>query len=256
MYLARIYHQHLPKMKKSLLLILALAPLLLSSCFDILEEIYLEKNGKGQYLYTIDMSALMDESMKELLQGAGEEGEENSLEGVEIDSVVYFKDSDPEMLQAMDKPEIFERAFMKIQMSDEQDKMVMQFGLDFENVGEIAYFLQNIDKLMGDSMEGNPMGGGLLPSFNEAGMFMQKGKKLTRLASLSLGGEEISEDDMGMLSMFMESAIFRTVYHLPGKVKKTNIPNAVIDGNTLMIESSMLDLMKGEAEQKGWVKFK
>lgn len=243
-------------MKKSLLLILALAPLLLSSCFDILEEIYLEKNGKGQYLYTIDMSALMDESMKELLQSAEEEGEENSLEGVEIDSVVYFKDSDPDMLKKMEKPEIFERAFMKIQMSDDQDKMVMQFGLDFENVDEIEYFLKNIDKLMGDSMEGNPMGGGLLPSFNDTGMFVQKGKKLTRLASLTLGGEEISEDDMGMISMFMESATFRTVYYLPGKVKKTNIPNAVIDGNTLMIETPMLDLMKGEAEQKGWVKFK
>lgn len=242
-------------MKKSLLLILALAPLLLSGCFDILEEIYLEKNGKGTYLYTVDMSALMDESMKELLQG-GDEGGENSLEGVEIDSVVYFKDSDPEMLKKMDKPEIFKRAFMKIQMSDDQDKMVMQFGLDFENVDEIAYFLQNIDKLMGDPMEGNPMGGGLLPSSDATEMFMQKGKKLTRLGSIALGGDAMSEEDMGMFSMFMESATFRTIYHLPGKVKKTNIPNAVIDGNTLMIETPMLDIMKGEAEQKGWVKFK
>lgn len=256
MYLAANYHQYLLYMKKYLSLILVLSSLLLSSCFDILEEIFLEKNGKGQYLYTIDMSALMDESMKELLQGAGEEGEENSLEGVEIDSVVYFKDSDPEMLKKMDKPEIFQRAFMKIQMSDEEDKMVMQFGLDFENVDEISYFLQNIDKLMGDSMEGNPMGGGMLPSSDADEMFVQKGKKLTRLGSLALGGEEISEDDMGMLSMFMESATFRTIYHLPGKVKKTNIPGAVIDGNTLMIETSMLDIMKGEADQKGWVKFK
>lgn len=243
-------------MKKSFFLILALLPLLLASCFDVLEEIYLEKNGKGQYLYTIDMSALMDESMKELLQGATEEGEENGLEGVEIDSVVYFKDSDPETLKKMDKPEIFERAFMKIQMSDEQDKMVMQFGLDFENVNEISYFLQHIDKLMGESMEGNPMSGGLLPSSDAAEMFMQKGKKLTRLGSLALGGEDVSDDDMGMLSMFMESATFRTVYHLPGAVKKTSIPNAVIDGNTLMVESSMLEIMKGEAEQKGWVRFK
>lgn len=242
-------------MKKTAFLLIALAPLLLSSCFDILEEIYLEKSGKGTYLYTVDMSALMDESMKELLQSGGEEGE-NSLDGIEMDSVVYFKDSNPEDLKAMSRPEVFERAFMKIQMSDSQDKMVLQFGLDFENVDEIAYFLQNMDKLMGDSMEGNPMGGGLLPSGSSAEAFLQKGKKLTRLSTPSFGDAGMSEEDMGMMSMFMESATFRTIYHLPGKVSKTTIPGAVIDGNTLTVESSLLDLMENKTSVEGWVKYK
>lgn len=242
-------------MKKLLLPLIVLMPLFLTGCFDILEEIYLEKSGKGQYLYTIDMSALMDESMKELLQ-SGEEGEENSLEGVEMDSIIYFKDSDPEKLENLSKPEILKRSFMRIQMSDLEDKMVMQFGLDFENVNEIAYFLQNIGQLMGDSMADGPMGGGLLPSIQATEMFTQKGKKLSRLASLSLGGAELGEEDMGMMSMLLESATFRTVYYLPGNAKKTNIPGAVLDGNTLTVESSMSELMNGEARQEGWVKFK
>ncbi|MCB9284423.1 MAG: hypothetical protein H6563_10150 [Lewinellaceae bacterium] len=241
-------------MKRFALLLVVLTPLLFSSCFEILEEIYLQKDGKGTYLYTIDMSALMDESMKELLASAAAEGEANSLEGVEIDSTIYFRDANPDEIAALDRPEIFKRAFMKIQMSDEQDKMVMQFGLDFEDVGEIDYFLQNLDKVSGGDLQGGEMGKGLLLTSQAAQMFALKGKKLTRLATPDLG-EDVNNEDMSMLSMFMESATFTTIYHLPGKVKKTSIPGAVIEGKDVRVESSLLDLMNGEEAPKGWIKF-
>jgi hypothetical protein len=244
-------------MKKLTFLFLLLTPILFSSCFDILEEIYLDKSGKGTYLYTIDMSALMDESMKEMLQSMGGEGEEqdNSLDGIEMDSVMYFKDDASIDWSGFERPEVMKRSFLKIQMSDEQDKMVLQFGLNFEHVDEIAYFLQNIDKVSGSSMEDNPMGGGLLPSGTASELFQLKGKKLTRLVGPEMGND-INDEDMSMMSMFMESATFKTVYYLPGKVKKTNIPGAVMDGNTLIVESSLLDLMQGNANPSGWVKFK
>ncbi|MBK7408398.1 MAG: hypothetical protein IPL49_16915 [Saprospirales bacterium] len=243
-------------MKRLAILFLTLSPLLFTSCFEILEEVYLKKDGSGTYLYTIDMSAIMDESMKELLASATEEGEANSLDGVEIDSVIYFKDANPQEIAELSRPEVFKRGFMKIQMSDEQDKMVMQFGLDFENVEEIDYFLKNLDKVSSDGMQGGEMGKGLLLTSKAAEMFSLKGKKLSRLSSPSLGNEEVNDEDMGMLSLFMESATFTTIYHLPGNVKKTTIPGAVIDGKTITVESSLLDLMNGESAQSGWIKFK
>ena len=241
-------------MKRLAILLVVLIPIFFSSCFEILEEIYLQKDGKGTYLYTIDMSALMDESMKELLASAAEEGEANSLEGVEIDSIIYFRETNPKEIAALDRPEIFERAFMKIQMSDEQDKMVMQFGLDFENVDEIDYFLKNLDKISGDGLQGGEMGKGLLLTSEAAQMFGLKGKKLTRLATPNFG-EDVNNEDMSMLAMFMESATFTTIYHLPGKVKKATIPGAVIDGKDVRVESSLLDLMNGEDAPSGWIKF-
>lgn len=242
-------------MKRLAILFLALSPLLFTSCFEILEEVYLKKDGKGTYLYTIDMSSIMDESMKEILASASEEGEANSLDGIEIDSMVYFKDSNPAEIAELSRPEVFKRAFMKIQMSDEQDKMVMQFGLDFENVEEIDYFLKNLDKVSGDGMQGGEMGKGLLLTSKAAEMFSLKGKKLSRLSSPSIG-DEVNNEDMSMLSLLMESATFTTVYHLPGNVKKTTIPGAVIEGKTLTVESSLLDLMNGDSELSGWIKYK
>mgnify|MGYP000751864680 CR=1 FL=1 len=38
--------------------LILLIPFLLSSCFDIKEEIYLKKNGSGTYQFVIDMSKL------------------------------------------------------------------------------------------------------------------------------------------------------------------------------------------------------
>lgn len=241
-------------MNRLALLILPLA-FLFTGCFEILEELYLQKGGKGSYLYSIDMSAMMDESMKEFLQSAGEEGE-NSLAGVELDSTVYFRDTHAEEIKSLDKPEIFERAFMKMEISDANDRMVIRFGLDFEKIDDIAYFLQNLDQVTGDAMEGGmSMGAGLLPGAKSAEMFALKGKKLSRVSGLEMA-EEASEEDMGMLSLFMESATFRTVYHLPGSVKKTTIPGAVIEGNTVTVESSFTDLMKGESNTDGYIKFK
>lgn len=242
-------------MNRVALVLLPAALVLFSGCFEILEEIFLEKGGNGTYLYTIDMSAMMDESMKELLQSSGA-GEENSLAGVELDSVVYFKDSNPEEISRLERPEIFERGFMKLLMSDSLDKMVIQFGLKFENVEEIAYFLQNLDKVSGEGMEGGPsLGQGLIPTAETAGAYALKGKKLTRLAAAGME-IEAEDDEMGMMSMVMESATFTTIYHFPGDVKKTSISGAVVEGNTVKVEAPFLDMLKGGSAGSGWVKFK
>ena len=243
-------------MKRFALILLPLVFLLSSGCFEILEEIHLQKNGKGTYLYTVDMSALMDESMKELLQSAGE-GEGNSMDGLEVDSVIYFRTTHAEEIKSLEHPEVFERAFMKMLMSDSLDKMVIQFGLEFEKLSEIGYFLENIDKVTADESEegGIQMGKGLLLGGTSTGMFSLKGKKLTRTVEPN-AELEADDEEMGMMSMFMESATFTTIYHLPGNAKKTTIPGAQMDGATVKVESSLLDMLKGEAKTSGWIKFR
>lgn len=237
------------------LLLLPLFVFLSVGCFEILEEISLRKDGTGTYQYTVDMSALMDESMKEMLEGAGEEGG-NSLVGMEVDSIVYFRESFAEKIAELENPGVFERGFMKILMSDSLDKMVIQFGTEFENTGEITYFLENLDMITGgDAMGGGiPMGEGLFPGGNTAGSLALKGKKLTRTNNPKT---EIEADDeeMGMMALFMESATFTTIYNLPGNVKKTTIPGAAIEGKTVRVESPLLDILKGEAKTGGWIKF-
>jgi hypothetical protein len=238
------------EMKRLVILLAALAPLTLTGCFEILEEIYLENGGKGRYVYTIDMSAIMDDSMQEMLQGEGE----SSLVGTEIDSVMYFKETHAEEIKGMSKPEIFKRGYMRLQISDDNDKMVMEFGLDFEDVNEIAYFLQNLNGFLGESMQGGEMGGGMILIPQTAEMFALKGKKLTRSGFAGLGGG-MPEEEMGMMAMFMEGATFISQYHFPSKVKKTTIEGAVVEGKTVRVETSLLNLMSGAGVPLGWIKF-
>ena len=49
-------------------LFLGISLLFFTSCFDILEEVHLQKNGSGKYLLTMDMSGIMsDPFMKEAI---------------------------------------------------------------------------------------------------------------------------------------------------------------------------------------------
>ncbi len=47
-------------MKKSVLAVIAAFSFILAGCFDITEEVFLEKNGSGSYVSTIDMSQMKE----------------------------------------------------------------------------------------------------------------------------------------------------------------------------------------------------
>ena len=55
--------------------------------------------------------------------------------------------------------------------------------------------------------------------------------------------------------MFLGTAKYKTIYNLPNRIKKTKIPNGKIDGNTLTVENSMLDILEGKAKLDGEISF-
>ena len=242
-------------MKRLTLLVMLSFGLLFTGCIDIVEEVFINKDGSGKYLVTMDMSSLMGPEMKGMMQEMmQQEGEDDpSMENIELDSMIYFKDINPEMLEELERPDVFKSAFMHMQMSDSKEMMVIEFGLDFKDISDIDYFNKNLDKLG----EGNPMGGGidggLLPKVDK--LFSLNGKTLTRHPTPE-GSEMFSDEEMEFASMMFATATYKTVYHFPGKVKKTSIPGAKIQGNELVVEESMINIIKGEAKLDGTVKFK
>ena len=66
----------------------------------------------------------------------------------------------------------------------------------------------------------------------------------------------LNDDELGMAKMFFSAASYKTVYHFPGKVKKATMSGAEIDGKTVTINNSFLDLMEGKAKMEGEIKFK
>jgi hypothetical protein len=79
-------------------------------------------------------------------------------------------------------------------------------------------------------------------------------KSLTRLPTVKAENAPGAED-LEMMKMFLGTAKYKTIYNLPSRVKKTKIANAKIDGNTVTVENSMLEILEGKAKLDGEISF-
>jgi hypothetical protein len=240
---------------KRLLLLLAI-PVFLSftGCIEILEEVFLEKGGSGSYQITVDMSALMDESLQDMLGQFAGEGEDMSLEGIEMDSLIRYADIAGDQIASLERPEVFESAQMRMEISDARDVMKFTISMDFQELEDIDYFSAHLSEIAGEEFAGGMGSAGILPSGN---LMSLKGKKLTRHPVVTPSDTPaFSEEEMAMARMMFEGATYTTIYHFPGKVKKTSIPDAVIDGNMVSITHGLMDMMTEDIDVAGTIKFK
>ena len=194
--------------------------------------------------------------LKEMIKEGAAEGGEADLGGLfgsgdmELDTLIAFKDSP--MANNEDVPEVLQGATMAMQVSESKNifQTVLQF--DFDNVGQIADFYDALSEVSDEG--GGPGMGGMMPSL---GMFETKKKTLIRkpidMSSLAeqLGGEE----SMAMMKMMMAGATYKTVYHLPKKVKRTDIKDAQVDGKTVTVTRNYLDIIEGKTNLDGMIKY-
>lgn len=242
-------------MKLSNLLLITLLSLSLTSCVDFLEELFMNKDGSGTYRFTIDASSLMELDMDQLQEMMGQQGAETPEMDLpeQLDSTISFKAIAGDQLKTLERPEVFENAHMKINMSQAEKTLVFTLNLDFEDIEDIAYFNENLSKISGEGLEGMAGLNGLAGGANV--LFTKKGKTIIRetgeAPDLNMEGQE-----MDMVKMFLSGATYTTVYHVPKKVKKTDMQGAFIDGNTLTLERSFLDVLEGNGKLDGTIKYK
>ena len=237
-------------MKKNLFILLAACSFLLTSCIETLEEIYLNKDGSGKYQVTFDMSEFFSNPMMKSLieEAAKEEGAEAGFELGETDTLIYLG-------QGGMAEGVMKDAVMRMTMSDSLGKFLVSMNFPFENVGQIDEFFQKL------SEEGAAAGAGAMGGMGSmlmpGGKFAFKKKRLTRLKSEQGGASELfAGEDGEFMKMFFSGGTHTTVYHLPGKVKKTTIEGAETDGNTVTVERPLMDLMEGKAGLEGEIRFK
>lgn len=257
-------------MKKTLFILFIAASMTFTSCINILEEMFLNKDGSGKYAMTIDMSALMESSTREMLKSfAQEEGaeipEDKDTPPTEVDTLIMFKDMPAKMRGDLSRPDFYNKVAMKMLASESKEIMKITFLLDFDNADDIDYFLKNMDKLMASANdEESPLGGmggkgmgSMLPSAGKDYRLFDISKKLLKRYKAPAPAENMEEDEnMAMMKMFMAGAEYTTVYHFPGKVKSATNPNAKIDGKTVTIKGDLLEMMEGKADMSTEVKFK
>ena len=223
-------------MNKLIAVLLLTALVSLTGCFDVIEEMHLKRNGSGKYTLTFDMSSLFsDPFMKSMLDEAmKEEGVAGNK--MEVDTVIYMKNAPDSVRRKLDRPDFLDKIVMRSTMSESKKKMVTSIELNFDSVEDIDYFYKNLDKIGAGGPDGGGVPGPGLSSLASGGIYTYARKKLTR-ESVAKPKDEMNEE-MEMMRMFLAEATHQAIYHLPGKVRKTTMANAEIDGNTVTVTTS------------------
>ncbi len=249
-------------MKKSIYALLVACLLVFTGCIEIVEEMFLNKNGSGKYSIQVDMSALMAEGgLKDMMKGLSEDSTQAEPQmAMDRDTIIYMKDAPDSIRQRLVHPELMDRASMHMLMSEKDEKMIMSFNLDFKKVNEINHFLEDLDKMQaGSDQLGGAMSGssGLLPSTKGVQKLFGAGKRLfTRYPTPKDDAAALKEEDMAMARMMLSGANYKTIYHFPGKVKKVSNKDAVVNGKTVSLEIPMTALMDGKADLSMEIKYK
>jgi len=238
-------------MKKIIQITLLLCCFALTGCIETLEEVWLNKDGSGEYHLTFDMSEMFSNPMMKSMmeEAASEEG----LEGMGLD----LGNMDTMAVLGDGSGGILDKVVMHMVTSDSTGDFFIKMTLPFEEVSEIDEFYKALAEQGGQNAAAGPMGA-LGGSFlTPGGTFELKRRKLTRNPTPEGDGEDMFDGEEGeFMKMFFASGTYKTVYHLPGKVKKTTIEGAAVDGKTITIEHSLLDLIEGNAKLNGEIKYK
>lgn len=243
-------------MKKPAILSLLLMSVLLTSCFDIVEELKLNKDGSGRYSLTFDLSQLLGNPMLgDLLSNSDAEGLPNLSEN--MDTLIKFTDIPAEQRSKLDRPAFWDKVSMQILSNKEKEEMRSTLVLDFEDLSDIEYFYKNLDKFnaTGGQLSAGEGLGNAGDFLNGGAMFVLNGKKLNRLPVAQKSAFDDPEE-AAFAKMFLSNATYTTIYRLPGQVKKVNQSNASINGNTVTFKYPLIDVVNAETLMDCEIKFR
>lgn len=220
-------------MKKIIYTGLLIGTAILSGCFDITEEIFLEKNGSGKYLSTIDLRQMKDmidmlktmapDSAKQ--EPGGDFGSIDSLQNMwkELETIPGITEVKREKKEEwvylisfrFANPKALNEAMTKRKKSD-----------DVQQTGNFYTFAPGTFSCNDSSLGGmNDMFKGMNPSQNDS----------TKSDSSIMA--------LNMMKSFMGEMKYTSVYHLPGKVSSFTNKKAKLsdDGKTITLSINLLD---------------
>lgn len=215
-------------MKK--IIVVLLSALFFSGCLNITEEVFLEKDGSGRYITTIDMSKMQE--MLEMLKAFSPDAQEgNKSDLSNLDSMQNM------MGDLSGIPGISD--FRK----EKKDSNIYVISFRFKDV-------KALNAAMSKRNQKDAMGGDKY-SFSP-GSFTCNDTTMMGLnkAMEELNGEAGSSDSVAMaMQMFqgmMGDMTYRTIYHFPGKVTSYSNKEATLseDGKTLRLEINLFDKEK------------
>jgi hypothetical protein len=220
--------------------------LCLTGCVNFVEEIFINKDGSGKYQLTIDFGAIYQ------MQGlfGSDSTNEMGLPSEKFDSVFYFRDFPDSVKRRLGNSELADRIIFTMHGDSEKKELNLVARFDFKSMDELNE-LNEVFQVQNDS---TPWSFDKL--MNQQTKFIFKGKRLERtVVSTTAGGATDSFEEKMTLAM-LSTSFYTTIYHLPSKVRKTNISDTKVKGNVVTVENRMVDLLSGSKTIAGTIDFK
>ncbi|MEM7163235.1 MAG: hypothetical protein AAF487_12435 [Bacteroidota bacterium] len=244
-----------------------LSTLLVSSCGNIQEEIYINEDYSGSYQVSYDVLDGMTQMMKGFaLMLAEKDGKSIDMDSLnqamrnelwedfpdEIDSVIDIS----EKMSEESNP-IIEKyghlAQMKMIGSKAEDKLDMIFKIEFTEESGLKEYFKDLSQMNDDKDIGNDLGLGESSAF-VASLFSQNGsvyemseKGIKRAGYDFKDDKKSSDKDLQKAMEKMGNLKVTTIIHVPKKIKKLKGKGIrKEDDNTVILEYELSDLLSGK----------
>jgi len=235
-----------------------LAAFSLNSCDNITEEIHINADGSGEYIFYTDMIPGIRKMTSEMFMlfedsasaSSGAESLEDSIwkdfPDV-IDSIIDYSEILPDSLLSIpENKELIEK--MKFFMEGGRSKgyVNMGFRFGFKDLGELSEVLKKVE----DNQHNSGAGGGMMPELDEmrTDVKYELKENVLKRKTVFLSKPDFQQTDIEMLKMFMADAKMKTIVHTPTKVKTVTGSNAKkLSDTSVALEYNMLDYIMGNA---------
>jgi hypothetical protein len=233
-------------MKKICGLLVIAALLILSGCFDTVQESTINEDGSGVYVSTMDMGKLL--GMIKMI--AGDKKEMKDMDKMKKDTTIYLKDVKDSIKNLSDaEKKLMDKGSLKLIMNMPDEIFSMVFTFPYSQPGDLATINSLLKKtrqdVMTDQVEGfmgsdksgaddkkamddNPLFGDLQPDSNSTEIDdyykykYEKGKiskKLNKEMYANVENDKSMTSLKEMSQMGMSSTM-KTIINLPKPVKK------------------------------------
>jgi len=197
---------------------------LCSSCFEIVEQIRLQENGKGTYRLIGNFSQSKG-TIQSLIQ-------KDSVFGQKIPST---QDIDAEIAKVKSKFESMQ-GISNVEVKKDYNNFIFNMSCEFSSVKALDLALANTVSAFSKGERGL-----------EAGNYFFSGKTFKRQVSYDYTGE-VASNMNSQLQAVMEKATFMSIYQFPTTIKSVSNSRANISPNrkATMLKLSLLEISKSK----------
>ena len=209
-----------------------------TSCLNVTEEFFFKKDGSGTAKVVYDLTEMV--ALLDMMSSMGGEAEDI-----------------PSMDELWESTQIVDAlanlaGITNVKNLTNKDSKVFGFSYDFASIEALN---RSVGVTAGPDLGGDQSMG----LSKEGALFTMSKKGLSRSFPKMDTPEDVSEEDMSMMSSMMGEASYNVIYTFEKKIKKVKAKDAEIvnqDGNSVSMKADFLKMMKDEQNLNVDIKLK